>query len=247
MMSESDLPESLKSDIEDRVAAVHRRLPSPGLSRRVMVAVAAAVALIVFTVAVLFFQVFTLRHAVRKANECIVTSCGSTVNVPGVPGAEGKQGQPGPHPTPAEIASAVSLYCGGGACGQLVSQADVQAAVAVYCAGRTQCAGRTGRSGPPGAAGGSPSTSDIAEAVAGYCGQPTHPCRGDAGSDGTDGPAGPSGPTGAPGSDGKDGQPPASYTIQVPASIPGQYVTEQCARDTGSPDAAPTYTCVVVP
>lgn len=62
---------------------------------------------------------------------------------------------------------------------------------------------------------------------------------GAAGQPGAAGPAGPKGDTGAAGKNGADGKPPASYTIVSP--IDG--LTYSCARDSGSPDSAPTYTC----
>jgi collagen triple helix repeat protein len=57
------------------------------------------------------------------------------------------------------------------------------------------------------------------------------------GPQGEPGPAGPRGDTGSTGPQGPAGPPPASWTWTFLG------ITYTCTRDTGSPDAAPTYTC----
>jgi hypothetical protein len=58
------------------------------------------------------------------------------------------------------------------------------------------------------------------------------------GVDGKDGAPGQPGKDGTNGVNGTNGQPPASWTWTDPAGR-----KQQCTRDAGSPDSAPTYTC----
>jgi hypothetical protein len=95
-------------------------------------------------------------------------------------------------------------------------------------AGQTGPTGVTGPSGPPGPAG--------ATGPAGLPGADGAP--GPAGQDGAPGQAG---SDGAPGAAGRDGAPPAGWTWTDTAGR-----KQQCTRDVGSPDSAPTYTCTAV-
>lgn len=61
---------------------------------------------------------------------------------------------------------------------------------------------------------------------------------GAAGSPGQDGQAGAPGPAGPQGQPGAAGSPPAGWSWQDPSGT-----TFQCARDSGSPNDSPTYTC----
>jgi hypothetical protein len=97
--------------------------------------------------------------------------------------------------------------------------------------------GPTGNMGPPGPMGPvGPSGVAGATGPAGAAGVDGQP--GAAGEPGPVGPQGERGPAGPAGSDGEDGSPPQSWTWTDPLGI--EY---RCARDVGSPDEAPTYTC----
>ncbi|MBK1785144.1 hypothetical protein [Prauserella cavernicola] len=76
--------------------------------------------------------------------------------------------------------------------------------------------------------------------VAALCGQPSEPCRGRTGNTGADGVDGQSPPCLSEPNQcrGADGKPVASWTF-----VDSLGRTQQCTRDTGSPDTAPTYTC----
>lgn len=91
--------------------------------------------------------------------------------------------------------------------------------------------GSPGLPGPVGPSGGPGATGVAGGAgAAGANGSPG--ARGPTGAQGAAGPPGPQGQPGQPGS------PPAGWSWQDPSGR-----TFQCARDTGSPDSAPTYTC----
>lgn len=107
--------------------------------------------------------------------------------------------------------------------------------------GTPGAAGPPGPAGPPGADGdegppGPPGT-DGKDGTAGADG--AGGAAGDTGPPGAAGPAGPSGPSGPRGEPGADGSPPAGWTWTDAVTR----VTYDCARDPGSPDSAPTYTC----
>lgn len=107
--------------------------------------------------------------------------------------------------------------------------------------------GPAGPPGPPGPRGEPGSVGPVGPAgsaglpgvdgVAGGKGTP-----GAQGSAGEPGPAGPQGEPGPPGADGVNGQPPAGWTWTDNAGR-----KQSCARDAGSPDTAPTYTCTAEP
>lgn len=103
-------------------------------------------------------------------------------------------------------------------------------------------AGIAGVPGPPGSPGLPGPTG-----VAGQSGSPGPTgdpgANGVNGQDGVAGPAGAAGPPGPQGDPGAPGSPPAGWSWQDPSS--GR--TFQCSRDSGSPDAAPTYTCTSSP
>jgi hypothetical protein len=128
-----------------------------------------------------------------------------------------------------------------------VVQPPAPVAGAPGAAGAQGAAGLNGASGIPGPPGspGLPGPTGPTGAVgpsgvsgpAGVTG-----AQGSNGQDGAAGPAGVAGPAGAAGPQGDPGaagQPPAGWSWQDPDSG----TTFQCARDAGSPDAAPTYTC----
>lgn len=94
--------------------------------------------------------------------------------------------------------------------------------------------GPTGNMGPVGPMG--PTGPAGVDGQDGADGEPG--AAGEAGPAGPQGEAGPAGPAGADGEDGADGSPPQSWTWTDPLGI--EY---RCARDVGSPDEAPTYTC----
>lgn len=104
--------------------------------------------------------------------------------------------------------------------------------------------GAQGEQGPPGEDGADgpagPTGPTGPTGTPGLDGAPGDP--GPAGPQGEPGPAGVDGQPGADGSPGVDGQPPASWTW---TDIDGR--TQSCARDAGSPDTAPTYTCTAEP
>lgn len=109
----------------------------------------------------------------------------------------------------------VSLSCVGGTWRGVWSDGTVDTSIG-SCVGAT---GATGLTGPPGSPG-----------PAGQDGAPGMP-----------GPTGPAGADGAPGPEGSPGaagQPPASWSWTAPSGV-----TYECARDSGSPDTAPTYSC----
>lgn len=107
-------------------------------------------------------------------------------------------------------------------------------------AGPSGPAGRPGSPGLPGMPGptGSPGTAGQpgADGPAGDAGEP-----GPAGVEGDPGPAGPAGAPGPTGATGPQGEPPASWTWTDPLGR-----KQRCARDAGSPDDAPTYSCAPV-
>ena len=109
--------------------------------------------------------------------------------------------------------------------------------------------GATGDTGPQGPQG--PAGQPGRDGATPPCLSEPPQCRGAdgatgaAGQDGTpgaDGAPGQNGADGAPGKDGSDGQSPASWTW---TDSDGR--TQSCARDAGSPDTAPTYTCTASP
>lgn len=88
--------------------------------------------------------------------------------------------------------------------------------------------------GPPGPIGATGATG--APGSQGAAGQ-----NGQTGVTGPQGDTGPQGPKGDQGDRGSDGQPPAGWTWTDMLGV-----RQQCTRDAGSPDSAPTYTCSVV-
>lgn len=80
----------------------------------------------------------------------------------------------------------------------------------------------------------------VADAVAAYCGQADEPCRGKAGTNGTNGKDGQTPPCMAEATQcrGADGQPPAGWTTSY-----SDGTTETCSRATPFDPAAPHYTC----
>lgn len=151
-----------------------------------------------------------------------------------LPGPQGPRGETGPGPSAAEVELAVASWCAPRHdCTPTATQ--VAAAVRVYCSG-TACQGPRGSSGPtgspgsPGATGssgaqGPPPTSDqIADAVATYCGA-HNGCQG------------PTGPTGSTGPTGAAGEPPVSWTFSIGTR---GYL---CTRSDPFDPSAPTYTC----
>lgn len=117
---------------------------------------------------------------------------------------------------------------------------QVRALGAVPVVTPEQIAGPAGEAGPAGPAGPQgPAGAPGAAGAAGASGAPG--AAGAAGAPGSPGAPGAAGAPGAPGADGADGapgQPPAGFTF-----VDGRGRTQTCARDTASPDSAPTYTC----
>lgn len=107
--------------------------------------------------------------------------------------------------------------------------------------GTTGLQGAQGVRGPPGPAG-----TDGIDGVDGAPGETgaQGPAgeKGDTGETGPQGPQGPqgeTGPVGPAGPQGPAGEPPTGWIVLGPNGAP----VEECLRDAGSPDDAPTYTC----
>jgi hypothetical protein len=100
--------------------------------------------------------------------------------------------------------------------------------------------GHPGPSGPPGTPGPNGKPGQEGAAIVGPSGPAGAPgSPGPAGAPGAPGKDGANGKDGQDGKNGEDGEPPASWTW---VDLLG--VTYTCTRNDGSPDSAPTYTCV---
>lgn len=147
--------------------------------------------------------------ALKKQLEKVVSGACATADKAAAvisEGPQGKTGEQGPPPTAAQVLSAVSIYCSGGACTPSgPTQSQVNAAVATFCSGGA-CEGKPGATvtgppgatvtgppgatvtGPPGATGEQgpgPSDEQVASAVAAYCN--TNNCKGADGAKGEPG------------------------------------------------------------
>jgi hypothetical protein len=168
-----------------------------------------------------------------------------------VTGAQGPRGEQGPGPSQQQIDAAVAGYLAAHppAPGKDATAAQVSAAVGAYLSahpplpGRpptaeeiagavsTYCSAHGGCAGPSGQ---DATDSQVAQAVAAYCGRSPSPCQGPAGADGPSGPPGPSGDQGAAG---PPGSPPAGWTYTDALGL-----QHTCTRD-NSDDSSPTYNC----
>lgn len=163
-----------------------------------------------------------LEEVVRGA--CATADKAAAVISQGPQGDPGEQGEQGPPPTAAQVLTAVSAYCSGGACSPSgPTQQQVNTAVARYCNGNNctgpkgdpgeDATGEPGEPGQPGAPGAQgeqgpgPSDEQIAAAVDTYCAGGN--CTGPKGDPGSQGPAG-------------DDAFPFSFVVVVPGSTPAQ-------------------------
>lgn len=137
---------------------------------------------------------------------------------------------PGKDATAEQVAAAVGAYLSAHppAPGRPPTAEEIAGAVSTYCAGHGGCVGPAGQSA---------SDSQVATAVAAYCGQAPSPCQGPAGPSGPAGADGPSGPPGPTGPSGAPGQPPAGWTYTDRLGL-----QHTCTRD-NTDDSAPTYNC----
>lgn len=191
---------------------------------------------------------------------------GTPVVQPGPPGAAGEPGKPGRGITSTSLAGGhlIVAYTDGatqdvgqvegaaGAAGRSITGTAVvaDALIVTYSDGTSANAGQVvGPQGAAGAAGRSVAAVAVNAAshlVVSYSdgtasdAGPLPP--GPAGPPGPTGPAGPTGATGPPGPTGAPGHPPAGWTWTDTAGR-----QQQCTRDAGSPDTAPTYTCSAKP
>lgn len=132
--------------------------------------------------------------------------------------------------TAEQVAAAVGAYLSAHppAPGRPPTAEEIAGAVSTYCAGHGGCVGPAGQSA---------SDSQVATAVAAYCGQSPSPCQGPAGPAGPSGADGPSGPPGPTGPSGAPGKPPAGWTYTDRLGL-----QHTCTRS-NTDDSAPTYNC----
>lgn len=142
--------------------------------------------------------------------------------------------------TAQDLAVQVSAVCTSDPTAAAAAQLDCGQARLVAEQGPPGIPGAAGPSGPSGPTGPSgPSGPPGRDGVDGTAGADATGAAGASGPSGPAGPTGPEGPTGPQGQPGADGSPPAGWSWTD--ALTG--ITYDCARDPGSPDSSPTYTC----